>query len=236
MITKLAGQDKRLSKRKLCNLFGVVRSSYYYGTQTKPIDIERVKLKALIRQIYNDSKQSAGARTIIAVLWNEHNIRLTRYLVGALMKSMGLKSCQFKTHKYKHADQMHKTHDNILDRNFSPDAPNQVWTGDVTYIRIKGGWCYLAVVLDLYARHVVGFSISDSPDSILTSSALQMAYQTRLRPSGVLFHSDQGTHYTSKAFSDAVADCKDMKQSMSRKENPLRAQPSALHSGKAVLC
>ena len=219
MISKLAGQDKRLSTRKLCELFDVVRSSYYYGIQTKPIDVERIKLKALIRQIFNDSQQSAGARTIIAILWNEHSIRLTRYLAGSLMKSMGLKSCQQKTHKYKHADEAHKTHDNILDRNFSPVSPNQVWTGDVTYIRIKGGWCYLAIVLDLFARRIVGFSVSDSPDSILTGEALKMAYQTRLKPIGVLFHSDQGTHYTSKKFAESVADCDGMTQSMSRRGN-----------------
>ncbi|MGP9706162.1 IS3 family transposase, partial [Psychrobacter sp. AOP31-E1-50] len=144
---------------------------------------------------------------------------LTRYLAGSLMKSMHLKSSQEKTHKYKHADQMHKTHDNILKRNFSPSMPNQVWTGDVTYIRIKSGWCYLAVVLDLFARRVVGFAVSDSPDSMLTAKALQMAYQTRLRPSRVLFHSDQGTHYTSKAFAESVASCDGMIQSMSRKGN-----------------
>ncbi len=213
-----------MSTRKLCELFGVVRSSYYYGTQTKPIDIERVKLKALIRQIFNDSKQSAGARSIVATLWNEYSIKLTRYLAGKLMRGMGLKSCQ------------QKTHDNLLDRNFSPLAPNRVWTGDVTYVRIKGGWCYLAVVLDLYARRVVGFSVSDSPDSVLTSKALQMAYHTRLKPSSVLFHSDQGTHYTSKMFAESVSYCDGMIQSMSRRGNPLRAQPSVLHSGKAVLC
>ena len=85
-------------------------------------------------------------------------------------------SYQLKTHKYQQADQEHKTHDNILDRNFSPEAPNQVWTDDATYVRIKGGWCYLAVVLDLFARCVVGFSVSDSPNSTLTAKALQMAY------------------------------------------------------------
>ena len=197
----------------------MVRSSYYYAIQSKPIDIERVKLKALIRQMFNESKQSAGTRTIIAILWNEYGIRLTRYLAAKFMKSMGLISCQLKTHKYKKADQEHKIHDNLLDRNFSPTTPNQIWTGDVTYIRIKGGWCYLAVVLDLFARRIVGFSVSDSPNSTLTKAALQMAYHTRLKPSNVLFHSDQGTHYTSKEFAEAVADCKDMKQSMSRKGN-----------------
>lgn len=129
LISNLAEQDKRLSKRKLCDLFDVVRSSYYYGVQAKPINIETVKLKALIRQIFNESKQSAGTRTIITTLWHQHGVRLTRYRAGKLMRGMGLKSCQFKTHKYKHADQEHKTHDNVLDRNFSPSTPNQVWTG-----------------------------------------------------------------------------------------------------------
>lgn len=200
-----------------------MRSSYYYGIKTKPIDIERIKLKALIRQVFNESKQSAGTRTIIAGLWNYHSIRLTRYLAAKLMKQMGLVSCQLKSYKYKHADQAHRTHDNILDRRFSPDSPNQVWTGDVTYIRIKGGWYYLAVVLDLFAGRVVVFSVSDSPNSLLTSSALQMAYHTRLKPSGVLFHSDQGSHYTSEKFTDAIANCEGMIQSLSRRGNPLRA-------------
>ena len=85
---------------------------------------------------------------------------------------MGLVSCQIKTHKYKHADEEHKTDDNLLDRSFRPAAPNQIWMGDMTYVRIKGGWCYLAVVIDLFARRVVGFSVSDYPDSLLTASAL----------------------------------------------------------------
>ena len=187
--------------------------------QPKPISLETVKHKALIRQIFNDSKQSAGVRSIAAILINEHGIKLTRYIAGKLMAQMGLKSCQLKTHKYKHADEVHKTHHNILNRNFSPSAPNQVWTGDVTYVRIKGGWCYLAVVLDLYARRIVGFAVSDSPDSMLTAKALQMAYHSRLKPTGMLFHSDQGTHYTSKKFAESVMNCEGMIQSMSRREN-----------------
>ena len=213
-----------------------MKSSYYYGRHPKPISLETIKTKASVRQIFNDSKQSAGARSIVTILMNEHNIKLTRYVAGKLKAQMGLKSCQLKTHKYKHADEAHKMHHNILNRNFSPAAPNQVWTGDVNYIHIKGGWCYLAVVLDLYARLVVGFAVSDSPDSVLTTKALQMAYQTRLQPIGVLFYSDQGTHYTSKTFAESVASCEGMTQSMTRKGNSLRAQPSALHSGKAVLC
>ncbi len=187
-----------------------MKSSYYYGIQPKSIRLETVKHKVLIRQIFNDSKRSAGARSIAAILMNEHDIKLTRYMSGQLMAQMGLKSCQLKTHKYKHAGDAHKTHHNILNRNFSQTAPNQFWTGDVTYVRIKVGWCYLAVVLDLYARRVVGFAVSDSPDSMLTTKALQMAYETRLKPSNMLFHSDQGTHYTSARFAESVASCEGM--------------------------
>ena len=117
-----------------------MKSLYYYGIQPKPISLKTIKHKALIHQIFNQSKQSAGARSIVAILINKHNIKLTRYMAGKLMAQMGLKSCQLKTHKYKYADDAHKTHNNILNRNFSPTAPNQVWTGNVTYIRIKGGW------------------------------------------------------------------------------------------------
>lgn len=67
------------------------------------------------------------------------------------MKQMGLVSRQYKRHNYKLADKPHRTYNNVLDRQFTATAPNQVWTGDVTYIRIKGGWCYLAVVIDLYS-------------------------------------------------------------------------------------
>ena len=134
------------------------------------------------------------------------------------MKDMGLVSKQRK-HSYKQQEQAHKTYDNVLNRDFTPITPNQVWTGDVTYIRIKGGWCYLAVVIDLYARNIIGFSVSNSPDSELTSKALMMAYESRLQPKGVLFHSDQGSHYTSKYFADAVAGCEEMTHSMSRKSN-----------------
>ncbi|WP_329958684.1 IS3 family transposase [Psychrobacter sp. I-STPA10] len=208
-----------MSKSQLCNLLGIVRSSYYYSTKIKPIDIEAIKVKALIRQIFNDSNGSAGTRTITAILWHQHGVRLSRYKAGKFMKRMGLISRQLKQPKYKHCDEGHKIHDNTLERKFSPIAPNQVWTGDVTYIRIKGGWCYLAIVLDLYARRIVGFAVSDSPNSLLTGSALKMAYHTRLNPAGVMFHSDQGSHYTSLEFSIYVSECSDMTHSMSRRGN-----------------
>ena len=139
------------------------------------------------------------------------------------MDEQGLVSRQRTRHRYKHAEKRHSIHDNVLNREFAPTAPNQVWTGDVTYIRTKAGFCYLAVVIDLFSRNIVGFAMSDSPDSRLTVEALKMAYTVRLSPQNVLFHSDQGMHYTSRAYAKAVGKCKGMKHSMSRRGNSLRA-------------
>ncbi|WP_127891451.1 IS3 family transposase [Psychrobacter sp. FDAARGOS_221] len=222
LVNELAEQAN-LSKQRLCELFSVIKSSYYYNAKDKPIDIELIRLKALVRQVFEQSNGSAGARTISAIVTNQHGIKLTRYRAGKLIDKMGLVSRQIKSHKYKSDDTSHKVYDNVLERQFAPSAPNQVWTGDVTYIRIKGGWCYLAIVMDLYARRIAGFKLSDSPNTALTTSALKMAYHTRLEPTDVLFHSDQGTHYTSEAYAQCVTECTGMTHSMSRKGNPLQA-------------
>lgn len=157
------------------------------------------------------------------IVSQQHGINLSRYKARKIMKEQGLVSRQRTRHRYKHAEKRHSIHDNVLNREFAPVVPNQVWTGDVTYIRTKQGFCYLAVVIDLFSRNIVGFAMSDSPDSSLTTQALKMAYTLRLTPQNVLFHSDQGKHYTSKAFTDAVAECKGMMHSMSRRGHSLRA-------------
>jgi transposase InsO family protein len=107
---------------------------------TREFKLEAISLVVEHKRKVAEVSQSLGIGT--STLDN----RLTRYLASKFMKGMGLMSCQLKTHKYQQADQEHKAHDNLLDRNFSPEAPNQVWTGDVTYVRIKGGFSYLAVV------------------------------------------------------------------------------------------
>lgn len=140
------------------------------------------------------------------------------------MRQLNLHSKQRLKHRYRHVDAKHYSHDNVLNRAFNPKAPNQVWTGDVTYIRTKQGFCYLAAVIDLYARNIVGFAVSDSPDSQLTTNALKMADVTRFNPKDVLFHSDQGMHYSSQCFAEQIAKCTGMKHSMSRK-GTTRAQP-----------
>lgn len=107
---------------------------------------------------------------------------------------------------------------NSLDRQFDPARPNQVWVGDVTYIWAGNRWSYLAVVLDLYARKIIGWAMSYSPDSELTAKALTMAFESRGKPDGLLFHSDQGSHYTSTKYRQLLWRYQ-IKQSLSRRGN-----------------
>jgi len=143
---------------------------------------------------------------------------MSRYMAGKLMVEMGLVSCQQPQHAYKKCDAEHVALPNTLNREFEVLKPNSVWCGDVTYIWIGSRWAYLAVVIDLYARKPVGWAMSLSPDSQLTRKALTMAYEMRGQPKGVMYHSDQGSHYTSLEFRQTLWRFK-IKQSMSRRGN-----------------
>lgn len=107
---------------------------------------------------------------------------------------------------------------NILNREFDVKAPNQFWCGDITYIWAQGKLHYLAVVMDLYARRVVGWALSEKPDADLVIKALDVAYEQRGKPQGLLFHSDQGSQYGSRNFRQRLWRYR-MRQSMSRRGN-----------------
>jgi putative transposase len=108
------------------------------------------------------------------------------------MKEAALVSKQPGSHAYKVADAERPDIPNHLDREFDVGTPNTVWCGDVTYMWAESRWHYLAVVIDLYSRRVVGWSLSTSPDAELVVRALVMAYEQRGKPQAVMFHSDQG--------------------------------------------
>ena len=134
------------------------------------------------------------------------------------MKEAGIVSKQQKRHRYRIAEHESVIAPNHLARKFNVGKANEVWCGDVTYVWSGNSWLYLAVVMDLYKRKIIGWSCSLSPDSELTISALRMAYESRGRPSKVMFHSDQGCHYTSKSFRQQLWRYQ-IKQSMSRRGN-----------------
>lgn len=171
----------------------------------------------MVKSIHAESNGSAGARTI-ATIATERGHSLSRYRARRLMQEQQLHSCQQPRHRYKKANHEHVCIPNRLDQNFTPSRPNAVWCGDVTYLWAGSRWVYLAVVLDLYARKPVGWALSTSPNTALTAQALTMAYETRGRPREVLFHSDQGSHYTSTAYRQLLWRYR-MTPSMSRRGN-----------------
>ncbi|EBY5612965.1 IS3 family transposase [Salmonella enterica] len=202
----------------LCHVFGVHRSSYKYWEKSpeKP-DGRRAVLRNQVLELHNISHDSAGARSI-AIMATMRGFRMGRWLAGRLMKELGLVSCQQPTHRYKRGGHEHIVIPNRLERQFAVTEPNQVWCGDVTYIWTGKRWAYLAVVLDLFARKPVGWAMSFSPDSRLTIKALGMAWEARGKPAEVMFHSDQGSHYTSRQFRQLLWRCR-IRQSMSRRGN-----------------
>ncbi len=199
-------------------MFEVNRSSYrYWKKRPKGLTTNQLQTEIAVKAAHKLSGGSAGARSISSILTNSGN-KLSRYLAAKAMKRAGIVSKQPPKHNYKPAQKVHIEIPNHLDREFSPVKPNQVWCGDITYLWVGDRWHYLAAVLDLYGRKIVGFAMSDSPDSDLTKRALMNAYESRGRPKNVMFHSDQGCHYTSIAFRQLIWKLQ-IKQSMSRRGN-----------------
>ena len=204
----------------LCEVFDVNRSSYrHWLTRDKSPSLEQLILQNKVKQAHEQSGGSAGARTVSDIITNDKSdITLSRYRASKLMKQLNLVSCQLPQHAYQKGTKEHVAIPNLLERKFNVTAPNQVWCGDVTYIWTGGRWSYLAVVIDLFARKPIGWAMSTSPDSALTIKALAMAYELRGRPKGVMFHSDQGSHYSSRKFRQRLWRYQ-IKQSMSRRGN-----------------
>lgn len=202
----------------ICEALGVHRSSYHYWFfHNKTICPMTVETIAVVKQLFNRSKGAAGARTI-STMATAKGYRLSRYRARKLMKKLNLVSRQSRKHRYVLSREILPALPNYLNREFNVMAPNQVWCGDVTYIWVDNRWLYLAVVMALFSRKPVGFALSHSPDTNVTLAALTMAFESRGRPQGLLFHSDQGCHYTSQRYRQQLADYQ-IKQSMSRRGN-----------------
>ena len=200
----------------LCHLFAVSTSSFY-DRRNNPVDVARLELRAKVAEVYNVSRGAAGSRTIMFKL-AEEGINIGRFKVSLLMAEAVLVIKQPGHNAYKVALQERPDIQKRLDREFTLSDPNTVWCGDLTYIWTGTSWSYLAVVIDLYARRIVGWAMSARPDSELVVKALEMAYQQRGRPQGVMFHSDQGCQYSSIHFRQRLWRYR-FSQSMSRRGN-----------------
>lgn len=180
----------------------VSRSAYYAWLKrpAKLITPEQLNLYRRAKTIFEQSRNSLGYRELRKRLCKE-GFKVSEYGVQKLMTKLGLVVTQrvaYKvTTKRKHSDAVA---DNLLNQNFNPLAPNQVWAGDVTYLRTGEGWMYLAIVMDLYSRRIVGWHIDKRMTTDLVSKAMMKAYNLRQPAKGLVFHSDRGSQYTSKQY------------------------------------
>lgn len=176
-----------------------------------------VQQVAVAKEAFRLSGGSAGSRTI-AALSHDMGAPMSRNTARKIMQQEGLVSRQMRKHTQPRAGEEHEAAPNLLSRAFDVSAPDQVWCGDMTYVWVGRCWAYLAVIIDLYARKPVGWAISCNPDTALTIAALDMAYESRGRPKNVMFHSDQGSNYSSTEYRRRLWRYQ-MTQSMSRRGN-----------------
>jgi putative transposase len=183
----------------LCRMLSVQRSGYYDWRDRpgKVIGPEELALRRRMKALFVASRESLGSRTMA------RNLRLEGFDIGRdkarrLMKRLGLKVKPKRKYKVT-TDSNHKlpVAKNVLNRAFSPSAPNQVWGSDITYLWTQQGWIYLAVVIDLYSRRVVGWAIDRRMKKALVIRALMMAVNLRQPPPGLVCHSDRGSQYAS---------------------------------------
>jgi transposase InsO family protein len=160
---------------------------------------------AEIRRVHQDSKGVYGSPRIHAALVAK-GIRVGRHRVARLMRLERLRGCPKRRFRVTtQRDPSHPVAKNLVKRNFSTDAPDRIWASDITYIATQQGWLYLAVVMDLYSRRIVGWSMSRWMSRRIVLAALRMAIDAR-RPEGTLIHhSDRGGQYTSDDFRDELA-------------------------------
>ena len=202
---------------ELCNAFEVSPSSYYY----KPIGLSEhdKKLIELIKVISAASGSTYGKRRIRAELrcmGYSIGIRKTKRLMNVASIIVIMPR---KRHYYPDSGQEHKYADNLLARDFAPQTVNTHWVGDITYIRTYQEWTYLACVMDLKTKEIIGYAMSRSPNAALAKEALLNAIKRQIPDTKqLMFHSDQGTQYSAKAFRDYLV-LHGITQSMSRRGN-----------------
>ena len=194
------------SIQQLCDVLGVPRSTYYqskYQVESKR-DHENRQLTERIKEIHAESKQRYGAPKIHETLQKEgFNASIKR--VQRLMNEEGIRSITTKKFRPTPSKEKVIERDNILKRDFNTTNINQKWVGDITYINtLKDGWCYLASVMDLHSKKIVGYAFSKSMSTDLVLKALDNAYVTQYPNDGVVFHSDLGSQYTSEDFTERI--------------------------------
>lgn len=205
----------------LCAALEVSKGTYYNHTlRNKRGETEQAKRRRemfpIIEKIYHESNQIYGAGKIAAIM-RERGIAISEGTVASIMHKHSLFSIRGGAKALYFRNKERK--ENILKQNFTVSAPNEVWVSDVTYFNFDKKSYYLCVIIDLYARKVIAWKISQRNTTHLTKGTFQLAYLERSPATGLIYHSDNGVNFTSYKFCKYLKDC-GVKQSFSRAHNP----------------
>ena len=203
----------------MCKVLGISRSSYYdwLSRCASKRSIMNRYLGFKVRKVYKESRGTYSSPRITACL-QEEGLQVTRPRVARIMNRLGIRSKLRKRFRVTtNSNHSYALAPNLLDRNFNVSTPSQVWVSDITYIPVQTGWVYLTIIMDLYDRKIIGWSMSERLKTDHTTlSAFQMARRNRSIKNDLIFHSDRGVQYAADLFKKQLAEHK-IKQSMSRK-------------------
>lgn len=192
-------QEGSVSVKRLCYILEVSRSAYYHWQQCGLSQRARNNqtLLPLIKQIHEQSRGVYGSPRICDAL-QQRGIHCSRNRIARIMHVSGIRAKTVRQYKSTTQAGVNRTFaPDLVERNFTAAEPNRVWTTDITYIWTKQGWAYLAVVLDLFSRMIVGWDLNSRLTTSLVTSAVSRAVYWRKPPEGLILHSDRGSQYTS---------------------------------------
>jgi putative transposase len=194
--------EHRISR--LCKVVGVTRQGYYAWRRRGP-SLRRLgdeELKRLIVTIYDGSLRTYGAPRVQLDLAEDHDVHVGRKRVARLMRELEIQGVSRRGKKPRTtvADEKQPPAPDLVERRFEAERPNQLWLADVTYVPTLEGYLFLGVVMDMYSRKIVGWSMRDDLKAELVVDALAMAVTRRRPPAGLIHHSDRGSQYASLAF------------------------------------
>jgi putative transposase len=204
----MAEHKQEFSMKRMCRVLKVSRSGDYAWKDRSPSmrTKDNVSLLVEIRSAYQQSHKTYGSPRIHAYL-RRKGVICGRNRVARLMRRHQIVAKRFLRRRREATSPgtLALKAPNLLDREFSAVLPNQKWVSDITYIDTSEGWLYLASILDLHSRRVVGWAMSDKMDAALVNQALQMALTNRQPSAGFLHHSDRGSQYTSEEYQQQLA-------------------------------
>ena len=206
--------------QKMCRWASVSRSGYYKWRSRSPSarELRQLEAERMLAALFNRFKARYGSPRL-AVELNESGFPISENTVAKLMEKQGLKARNGKGYKY-FPDVLARNHvsDNLLRRNFKANRPDEKWVSDITYIKVEKGFVYLAVIMDLFSRKIIGWSLDTTMANQLIMDAFNMAVASRKVEPGLILHSDRGVQYRSGEYQALLLN-EGIRPSMSRKGN-----------------